>query len=107
MLDYSQDQESIARMLRAERKQLILAWEKLETEQRKLATIAGNPPPLREEEVRESTAAPVAKEHTPNLITQHPVKAAPIAAAQVGRKSTLASNTFRFLQREFDNKKKT
>ena len=95
------DHESLAQLLRAEREQLILAWEKLENEQRKLASTTGMPLRPPDQGASPSGVIPVvgqqlSKEKAAVQLTSQ-------TEAPVNTKS-LASNTFRFLQREFDNR---
>lgn len=104
--DASQDLESIAQALRQEREQLIVAWEQLESEQRQLAMSSTFKVPQqrqREEEspVREEARrAPVAP--PPREMASMPAPPAVVRTVRSAGKTSSSTNTFRFLQREFD-----
>ena len=97
MLHETVDHESIAELLRAEREQLILAWEELEKEQRRLASSrvyepAGVP-----------TEAPSLSHTSLKDNASNTVQRTTPTETKLNAKS-IVSNTFRLLQREFDQK---
>lgn len=116
MIDDSQDLESMARMLRQEREQLIVAWEQLEAEQRQLALNGSSPGAAKRAARQEETEPPQVQEPTPPTAVASaatPPPAPPRENAVLPSPSTIvrtvsaarkptSSNTFRFLQREFD-----